>query len=561
MAGPFQHGSSFSIAMENLLATAAELHQSGQLDRAAELYARVLANDCQNAAAMHGLGVLRFQQGNLSGGIELLARAAALYPAVAAYQISLSEAYRGAAEALARAVESDPDNADLWVELGKVHSALKMHAQSIPCWQRVIALVPNRMEPRQSLAAALYGVGRLDEAAEQCRAAIALCDDSATAHLSLGMILEEQGDLTAAAAAFRAALAAQPDDADALARLTMLLRRELPDEDLAALERRVAEVGLDDASSAHLRFAWGGVLDERGDYHGASEQFRQANALAIAADPARGAYDPRSHERFVAGLIATCDRDFFARLAGTGLDTHRPVFVFGLPRSGTTLVEQVLASHSGVHGAGEMRLVPQLFNTLPAVLYQAQGPRDCLAHLDVRGVRSLATRHLADLWAIDGGRAERVVDKTPDNYLYLGLLAVLFPRAVFIHCRRNLRDVALSCWATDFRTLRWTNDIEHIASRVRQYRRIMEHWQAVLPKPIHHVDYEEVVADLDGAARRLVAICDLDWEPACLEFHRTARPVRTASASQVRRPIYKTSVGRWKNYERELADLFAGLDA
>ena len=139
----------------------------------------------------------------------------------------------------------------------------------------------------------------------------------------------------------------------------------------------------------------------------------------------------------------------------------------------------------------------------------------------------------------------------PDNYMYLGLLAAVFPRATFIHCRRDLRDIAVSCWMTDFRSIRWANDLEHIASRFQQYRRLMDHWQAVLPAPIHDVDYEETVADLEAVARRLIAACGLEWEPACLEFHRNERPVRTASVTQVRQPVYTRSVARWKNYEAE----------
>src|SRR5262249_49567165 len=149
----------------------------------------------------------------------------------------------------------------------------------------------------------------------------------------------------------------------------------------------------------------------------------------------------------------------------------------------------------------------------------------------------------------DGGGTARVVDKMPDNCLYLGFLAAMFPGATFIHCRRDLRDVAVSCWMTDFRTIRWANDPGHIASRFHEYRRVMDHWQGVLPVPVHEVDYEETVSDLEAVARRLVEACGLEWDPACLEFHRTERVVRTASLTQVRRPIYTTSVARWKRYK------------
>ena len=253
------------------------------------------------------------------------------------------------------------------------------------------------------------------------------------------------------------------------------------------------------------------------------------------------------------------DRDFFARMAGAGSDTRRPVFIFGLPRSGTTLIEQVLASHSRIHGAGELGLARRSFESIPTVTGRTGCPRDCVPHLDPAAIRRLADQHLESLAEADGGRAERVVDKMPDNYMYLGLLSVLFPRALFIHCRRDPRDVAVSCWMSDFRILRWANDFDHIATRVAQYRRLMNHWRTVLSVPLVELDYEETVSDFESTARRLIAACGLDWEPACLEFYRTERPVRTASLTQVRQPIYKGSVARWKNYETELNELFARL--
>ena len=170
----------------------------------------------------------------------------------------------------------------------------------------------------------------------------------------------------------------------------------------------------------------------------------------------------------------------------------------------------------------------------------------------------MAARHDERLREL-GGSAVRVVDKMPDNYMYLGLLAILFPNATFIHCRRDLRDVAVSCWINSFRGITWANDTAHIAARFGEYERIMAHWRRSLPAPIHEVDYEETVENLEQVARRLVAACGLDWEPACLDFHLNPRPVRTASVAQVRQPVYKKSVARWRNYEQKLAGLFEAL--
>jgi hypothetical protein len=184
-----------------------------------------------------------------------------------------------------------------------------------------------------------------------------------------------------------------------------------------------------------------------------------------------------------------------------------------------------------------------------------------MAALDRESINRLADQHLGWLSKLGGDRAQRVVDKMPDNYSHLGFLATLFPRATFIHCRRDLRDVAVSCWMTDFGMIEWANDFQEIGSRFRQYRRLMDHWMAVLPVQVHEVRYEELVVDFHEVSRKLVEACGLDWEPTCLEFYRNGRPVRTASAAQVRQPIYDKSVGRWKNYQPALDDLFAELPA
>ena len=184
---------------------------------------------------------------------------------------------------------------------------------------------------------------------------------------------------------------------------------------------------------------------------------------------------------------------------------------------------------------------------------------ECLGRVDREGIVRLARDHLDRLDEINDD-ATFVVDKMPENYIYLGLLATLFPRARFIHCRRDLRDTAVSCWSTNFRHIPWTNDPDHIASRFAAYRRLTAHWARTLPVPVLEVDYEETVSNLDGVARRLVDWCGLDWEPACLSFHQSPGRVRTASLAQVRQPIYRRSVQRWRNYEEDLGPLFDRLE-
>ena len=335
-----------------------------------------------------------------------------------------------------------------------------------------------------------------------------------------------------------------------------LLGGKLPEEDLAAQRRLLEEMELTDAQRLLLHFGLAQVLDARGEYAEAAEHLDRGNALQLSEWRKRGQeYDPKEHESLVTRMIAVCTPDFFERVRGFGLESELPVFVVGLPRSGTTLIEQILASHSQVFGAGEIKLAR---DTMAALGGQGADSIEGLRQLDRETARRLASRHLERLRALNPA-ALRIVDKMPENYLYLGLLASLFPRAKFIHCRRDLRDVAVSCWMTHFQEIRWANDQQHIASRFHEYQRMMEHWRKVLPVPLLEVDYEETVADLEGVARQLVAWCGLAWEPKCLEFHQAKRPVRTASAVQVRQPVFRTSVGRWKHYEQALGSLFAQL--
>jgi tetratricopeptide (TPR) repeat protein len=459
-----------------------------------------------------------------------------------------------------RAVELDPTNAAFQEILAEVYMEREEPGDAIEHFEQALALSP---EPRPgvhlSLGWAMQEEGRLDAARAHYEEALKIQPDLPAAYLNIGGLSEEQGRLEDAEAAFRTALKLQPNFPVPHARLATLLRGKLPDEDLAALERRLADPDLPQGPRARLLFGLSHVLDHRGEHARAAECLRQSNAISKELAKGNREYVPAEHERFVDGLMKHFNPEFFARNAGTGHDSRRPVFVFGLPRSGTTLIEQVISSHSGIHGAGELRFARQTFEAIPGVVERPGPPLEAVQYLDGPALRKLGELHLERLKELAGTRADRVADKMPDNYMYLGFMSVVFPRATFIHCRRDLRDIAVSCWMTDFRSIRWANDPEHIASRFQQYRRIMDHWESVLPATIHHVDYEETVEDLESVARRLIAACGLAWEPACLEFHRNERPIRTASVTQVRQPVYKRSVARWKKYESDLGDLFAAL--
>jgi hypothetical protein len=204
-------------------------------------------------------------------------------------------------------------------------------------------------------------------------------------------------------------------------------------------------------------------------------------------------------------------------------------------------------------------IIQEAYKVVPEARISGPEAQPVLSAVDRDSLRRMAEACLGRLCELNA-TAARVVDKMPENYVNLGLLSAMFPRGRFIHCRRDLRDVAVSCWITDFSEVRWSHNTDHIAARFRDYHRVMKHWQHVLPVPILEMSYEAVVADLETEARRLVAGCGLEWESKCLAFYETRRPVRTASVLQVRQPIYTRSVGRWRQYTESLGELFAQLE-
>jgi len=516
--------------------------------------------------AHNNLGNAHRALGQFAEALHCYGEALRLNPSLAQAHVNLGltlqkvERWDEALPCLRRASELEPTSLVFLGVLAEAAGERELFDEATACYQRMLKLDPEHAAAHNALGWLLQEAGRLAEAAEHLRRSLALRPEHAIAHVNLGDVYQKLGDFETAEMCFRAALQPEQSAGAALARLALLLGGKLPDADRAHIEDRLARSDAADPARIILLYGLAGVHDAQKRYARAADCAREANSLSKAElERRRLAYDPAEHEHLVSGLMEAIGPSHFSRLDGAGIDTRRPVFVVGLPRSGTSLVEQILASHSRCRGAGELPLTRQDFKALPELLNCDQPPVACIALLTRETVRRLAAWHEYRLHEIDGGMAARIADKMPDNYLHLGLLATLFPRAVLIHCRRDLRDLAVSCWMTGFRSVRWTSDVHHIASRFEQHHRLMNHWRAVLPVPIHEFDYEETVADLEATARRLLAACDLDWEPACLDFHRTRRPVRTASFTQVRQPIYHSSVGRWRNYQSELADLFASL--
>jgi tetratricopeptide (TPR) repeat protein len=404
--------------------------------------------------------------------------------------------------------------------------------------------------------------GRLDLAEASFRNALRLEPKLAAAWNGIARIHAERGDFEASCAASRTAISLDSRQAEAYLRLATDLKGRLSDVELDAMQGLLDDKSLSNDDRALVGFAVAAVLEHRGLFDRAAARLSAAHACHSTAKAARGlTFDPEVYTRLIEQIKRVFTPDFLARRQGWGAADHRPVFIVGLPRSGTTLTEQIVASHPLVHGAGELSDVQRVFSALPAIVNQpSQNAFDAVSSLDPVTARAAAQQYLDRLNKLAPGTAERVVDKNPENIQFLGLIALLWPDSRVILCRRDPRDIAVSCWRTSLPAVPWSSDWDHIARHVADYQRLLEHWRNTRPLEWLDLDYEELVGDLEGQSRRLVEFLGLDWDPACLSFHLNRRVVRTPSLVQVRQPVYSDSVGIWRKYEPYLAGLFEAFE-
>ena len=463
--------------------------------------------------------------------------------------------FQNAAEIYRRILDRHPDHFDALHHLGLIALQAGQNERAIDLIGRALAINPKFAAAHNSLGAALQMQGNLTEAANCYQRAAAIDPKNARTQNNLGIVLQVSGRLDEAIVAFENALALKPDYAMPYKGLAAL-RKVLPDDGLiSGIQRLLREDKLPGDDRCYLNFALGKCFDDIGEFDRAFHHYQAGNDIHKQKRP----FDVAAFAEKTDEIIATFTPAFFSERAAVGNNSEQPVFIVGMPRSGTTLIEQILASHPAVFGADELPYFNQMAADLQAMLRDATAYPACAARIDEATAGRLAQRYLDHLRKRSGDAA-RVTDKMPDNFRNLGLIALLFPRARVIHCRRDPLDVCLSCYFQDFTNLPFSYDLADIGQYYRKYEQLMAHWWSALPLQILDLRYEELVADEETVSRRMVDFCGLDWDDACLTFHENDRPVQTASKWQVRQPIYKTSVARWKRYERHLGPLKAALD-
>ena len=572
-------------------------HDLEDLDLAAACYRRVVAETPEHVAAWNSLGSVHLERDEIDAAQRCLRRALALEPGHVPSRLNLAlaleregrldEATRGlcallrehpelaeahvhlalvcrrqgrlaeAEDAARRAVALRPECAGDHFVLAEIAIARTQTAVAIESYRRCLALEPKRLKAWLRLSGALIARGEVAAGVEAAHRALSLDPENASALNLLAHARSIAGDREGAEAYCRRALALSPDLPLAWSMLAHLRRfSEADRETIARVESIPERRALGDEDRCHLHFALGRMHHDCGRYDRAFSHFERGNRLHRS----RREFDLDAWVRRIDATIETFDEALFARARGGGDPGTQPVFVFGMPRSGTSLVEQILSRHPAVHAAGELNAMPECARRLGAAA--GSGPDDyprTAGAVDPALSRRLAAFYL-DVLRRGAPPAERITDKLPGNYSYLGLIALLLPGARLVHCRRNALDVCLSNYMQHYGDGHvYTYDLRELGLVYRQYERIMRHWRKVLPLPIHEVVYEELVMDQERHSRALLAFCGLDWDPACLEFFAGERAVATASQWQVRQPIYHSALERWRRYASHLGELRRAL--
>lgn len=461
--------------------------------------------------------------------------------------------------ALKNAVTLDPTISEYWTWFGIHLMGVQQNAATVIACQRASALSPGNADLLCNLAKAHAANDDLNNALLAIDVALSLRSDHAMSLCQKGAYLNALGEFDLSRDTLYAALDVDPDMVVAYSELVRSgAKIRDPEKVLARLQKKLETMSFDDAEYVATLFVIAKLEDQRKNYSASFSHYAKANQHLhdrgnFKLEQVLETLD--SYQKFFRAHI-------FDVLQQAGADTELPVFIVGMPRSGTTLVEQVIASHSQAASAGEANKMGTLTRDLMAASDKENVyPRNIL-NLNPQGLAALGEEYVAFLQKKSPGNWRRIVDKMPFNYIYLGLIKVLFPKAAIIHCKRDPLDTCVSNFTTRFtdsNVFGFSNDLETLGNYYNGYERLMEHWHDVLPGQILDVRYEDMTDDPEMVSRKIIKHIGLDWEDGCLQFHKNKGGVQTASVWQVRQPIYKTSVERWRRYEKYLGPLQQAL--
>lgn len=502
-----------------------DLQRIGQFAEAEFHYQLVLYNEPDNAQALNLMGTLAIEAESTKTAIDFMEKAVKRAPKNALFRNNLGNAYllirdyKKAKQHLEKAIKLDPKFVEALCNLGKSYRLLLRGPEAEKYYERALRVKP----------------------------------DSELALIGMGELLIDNGRPQDAAEYFHKALAINPKSAESLSGLANSRKFAPDDPELELILERIKDPLTSKDQLVMLHYAAGKILNDQQEYDQAIRHY------STGKDLSGNDFSIELHTELYDSFIKNFDRGFFMERQDLGDPSQRPVFIVGMPRSGTTLTEQICASHPNIYGAGELTDIRGLTSGLGFSDLNTQVFVDAMKSMTKAQSQELARKYLAALKTSDKS-AIHVVDKMPHNYEFLSLITLIFPNARIINCNRDPMDNCLSCFMHNFSEFHGYNaDLTTIGRYYRQYDRLMAHWNTALPRKPLKMQYEETVDDIETRARAMIDYIGLEWNDACLSFYETKRTVRTPSRWQVRQPIYKTAVKRWKHYGDNLAPLQAAL--
>jgi tetratricopeptide (TPR) repeat protein len=553
------------LAHKKLGEALAALGRPREADEAFEAFFAQAPQKGQVALAMDHM-----RSGRKSEAIETLQAALREHPdnidalhALASIYVTEEDKLGDAEALLRRATQLAPALAPAWLMLGTLLHDSGRHAEAVECFRKVIAGEPANPAGWGSLGNSLAQTGDVDGSIAAYRRSIELNPHVPGHYMGLGHVLKTAGDQPGSLRAYRSAIERKPDFGEVYWSMANLKTFRFEEAEVEAMKRALEQPELNDVAEIHFRFALAKAHEDKGDYDAAWHYYDTGNQRQRQ----KVFHDPVQMEMRHDEIMEVFNVEFLARHAGAGHESAAPIFIVGLPRSGSTLIEQILASHSQVEGTAELPTLNHIADSIGRY-----HPDRLQYPMTIRDVRDKELRGYGKQY-LDETRAFRITDrphftdKLPNNFSHVGLIHLILPNAKIINARRHPLDTCLGAYKQLFgKGQHFTYDQVDLASYYRKYHETMEHWQRVLPGKVLDVHYEETVADLETQVRRILEHCGLPFEEACVRFHETRRAVKTASSEQVRQPLYSSAVGFWRRYAKHLdiwheslADIIEGL--
>jgi len=537
------------------------LNNLGRLPEAVRAFESAISQRANFALAHNNLGHVLRSMGDLQRAKITFQEARRIDPTLARAHHNLGSIhamlkdYDQAATCFRRGLDIEPNDAAAYSNLAEVLQFMDRYAEALEVYARGLEIDPNSAELHAGRGALQHSFGEIEEALELYRRALELDSENVVALAGRALLEEIMGRVEEGWSLIEPSILAHTKDPGLLHAAGRLLRRQGRYEEalsfLLPLRDRTDSFW---SRNPLLYYTLGEIYDELGQFDTAFEYFAKANELKPVD------FDPASHHQRITHVSQFFSSDKLKQLPHADMCERNPVFILGMPRSGTSLLEQILASHSQVHAGGERLELPALINQLPSILGTETTYPECMNILTQDSVTGLRDKYLAGYGDISGD-ATHFTDKRPWNFLHIGMIELLFPNARLVHCVRDPLDTTLSIYFQNLnaRTEPYATDLDHIAAYYGEYRRMMAHWSSVSTLPLFEMRYEEMVVDQEGCTRRLLDFLELGWEPECLQFHKSPRVVNTASYAQVRKPIYRSSVDRHSNYASHLSSIAGRL--